>query len=63
MIRVFLLLHSPNDHHRQIEQGQRIEQDEQPVGAYGRMQGEEEQEGNDATAQALQQKHQGVPHT
>jgi hypothetical protein len=61
MIWILLMLNSSINHHRQIKQRQGIEQDEQPIGPYRGVQGEEEKEGHDATAKALEQKQEDVP--
>ena len=44
------MLNSSINHHRQIQQWQRVEHDQQPIGTNRGMQGKEEKEGYDATA-------------
>ena len=56
------MLHRPVNHQRKIEQRDRIEQGEHPVGAYRRMHGEEEQGGNEAASQALHTEKKHIPY-
>ena len=61
MERVFLAFDTFINKYRQVQQRQRIKQSKQPVGTYRWMNRAEEQEGDDASAQALCAEQNGIP--
>ena len=61
MIEVFSTFYRLINHHRQVNKGDGIEQNNQPIGADCRMNGKEKQKSNDTSGYPLRSEQEQIP--